>query len=282
MSTGTMLKEIALLIRLDKPIGTLLLLFPTLWGLTLASEGMPDTTILLIFVGGVFLMRSAGCIINDIADRHIDLHVARTKERPLARQKISVKLALFIFFLLVALAYCLIQPLNTLTIQLAWLGLLLAVVYPFLKRLTHLPQVGLGLAFAFGIPMSFAAIQETIPLKAWVLYVAAVIWPIIYDTQYAMVDREDDKKIGVKSTAILFGQYDIVAIVCLQCLFLCLLIYLGVLFQLRAPFYVALLWVVLCFSYQLILLNTRTREAYFTAFKNNQWVGLIILLGCML
>lgn len=277
-----MIKQIAYLMRLDKPIGTLLLLCPTMWGLWLASNGPPDITIMLIFVTGVFLMRSAGCIMNDIADRNIDPYVKRTRARPLAAKTLDIKIALLVFLLLVTLAYCLIQSLNAYTISLAWVGLLLAIAYPFLKRITHLPQVGLGLAFAFGIPMSFAAIQETVPLKAWLLYAAAVIWPIIYDTQYAMVDRDDDQRIGVKSTAILFGKHDITIILLLQGLFLLLLFCTGIVFHLRAPFYIALLWVTLCFSYQFLLLRTRTRDAYFAAFQNNQWVGMIILLGCIL
>jgi len=277
-----MLKQIAYLMRLDKPVGILLLLFPTIWGLWLASDGMPDLTIFFIFIIGVVLMRSAGCIMNDIADRHIDPHVKRTRLRPLAAKKIDIKIAILVFLVLVTLAFCLIQPLNAFTIQLSFIGLALTIIYPFLKRITHLPQVGLGLAFAFGVPMSFAAIQESIPLKAWVLYAAAVVWPIIYDTQYAMVDREDDKKIGVKSTAILFGDRDIMMITLLQGLFILLLLCVGLLFHLRAPFYIALLWVTLCFSYQFLLIRSRNSDAYFSAFKNNQWVGLIILLGCML
>lgn len=275
-----MLREIAYVMRLDKPIGILLLLFPTLWGLWLANEGIPTNPILFIFIIGVVIMRSAGCIINDIADRHFDKHVERTKHRPLAANTLSVKTALIALLALIVCAFLLIQPLNIFTIQLAFLGLLLAAIYPFLKRITHLPQVGLGLAFAFGIPMSFAAIQNAIPHKAWLLYAAAVIWPIIYDTQYAMVDRQDDKKIGVKSTAILFGRYDILAISVLQCLFLVLLFATGVVFHLRAPFYVSLLWVAFSFCYQYMLLRSRTRKGYFAAFKNNQWVGLVIFLGC--
>lgn len=282
MTITKTLQQIAYLIRLDKPVGTLLLLFPTLWGLWLASERTPDANLLFIFVVGVFLMRSAGCIMNDIADRHIDRHVKRTNMRPLAANTLSIKIAIIVLICLLSLAFLLIQSLNRYTIQLAWLGLLLAAIYPLLKRVTHLPQVGLGFAFAFGIPMSFAAIHNSIPANAWLLYAAAVIWSVIYDTQYAMVDRDDDKKIGVKSTAILFEQYDLLIMSILMGTFLLLLLASGIAFHLHTPFYLSLLWVALCFCYQLLLLKTRTRKGYFAAFKNNQWVGLIILLGCII
>jgi 4-hydroxybenzoate polyprenyltransferase len=277
-----MLRQIVYLIRLDKPIGTFLLLFPTLWGLWLAAQGIPDATISSIFIMGVFLMRSAGCIMNDLADRKFDRHVLRTRNRPLANNTLSVKTAIITLILFVSIAFLLIQPLNLLTFKLAFVGLFLAIIYPFLKRVTHLPQVGLGLAFAFGIPMSFAAIRDTIPSEAWLLYAAAVVWPIIYDTQYAMIDLEDDKKISVKSTALLFGDKVMPAIVLLQSVFVALLLFVGFAFHLRAPFYLSLLWVVLCFCYQLILLKQRNKEAYYNAFKSNQWIGLIIFLGCAL
>lgn len=274
--------QLAYLMRLDKPIGILLLLFPTLWGLILASNGDINFSHLIIFSIGVVLMRSAGCIINDMADRKFDGFVERTKDRPLAANKLSLPLAFFALFSLLIFAFLLIQPFNALTIKLAWIGLLLAIIYPFLKRITHLPQVGLGFTFAFGIPIAFAATLGEIPPKAWLLYAAGVVWPIIYDTQYAMMDREDDLKIGIKSTAILFGKHDIYFIILFQIIFIILLIFTGKAFHLRAPFYISLLWVTLCFCYQGLTMRCRTRLAYLKVFQNHQWVGLFILLGFLL
>jgi 4-hydroxybenzoate polyprenyltransferase len=276
------LKNYLLLMRLHKPIGILLLLWPTLWALWLAADGKPDISIVLIFILGVIVMRSAGCVINDIADRQFDGLVMRTKERPLVSGKVSVKAALILFGLLIALAFMLVLLLNGLSILLAIIGALLAIGYPFLKRFTHLPQAGLGLAFSWGVPMAFAAELNEVPTKAWILFIAAAIWPVIYDTFYAMVDRADDIKAGVKSTAILFGKNDRLVIGLLQGLFLILMIVIGKIFQLNFPYYLGLLMAaLLCVYQQVICLRADTR-AYFKAFLNNNWVGLIIFSGILL
>lgn len=221
------LLQYAYLMRLNKPVGILLLLWPTLWALWLASAGHPEGKLLFIFVLGVILMRSAGCIINDFADRHVDGFVKRTCNRPLASGKIRVFEALILFMLLGLLALLLVLQLNKLTILYAFIGAALTLVYPFMKRFTHLPQLGLGLAFAWGIPMVFAATQGKLSWSAWFLFMTAVLWPVIYDTLYAMTDREDDIKVGIKSTAILFGQADRIIIGILQILFLMCLTVVG-------------------------------------------------------
>lgn len=273
------IKHLARLMRLHKPVGILLLLWPTLWALWLASDGHPDPTILLIFVLGVFIMRSAGCVMNDIADRRIDGFVERTHDRPLASQKISVCEAIILFVILMTLAFFLVLQLNGLTILLAFLGALLTVFYPFLKRFTHLPQVGLGIAFSWGIPLAFSATTQTLPDASWLLFAAAVIWPVIYDTQYAMADRPDDLKIGVKSTAILFGQWDRALIGCLQIAFLILFVIVGIEFVLSAWYFLSVLLTGTLFIYQQWLIKNRDRKACFQAFLNHQWVGGVIFLG---
>ena len=212
MSLNDRLISYAYLIRLDKPIGTLLLLWPTLWALWLASSGMPDSKILLIFVVGTFLMRSAGCAINDYADRNFDLHVQRTQGRPVTSGKISGKEAVLIAALLALIAFLLIQPLNAYTKKLSVFALAVAFIYPFTKRFFVIPQAILGIAFGFGIPMAYAAILNVIPLEAWILFVGNIFWAIAYDTAYAMVDREDDLRLGLRTSAITFGQYDVLAI----------------------------------------------------------------------
>lgn len=274
-------KQMIYLMRLHKPIGIFLLLWPTLWALWLAGHGKPNAWIVMIFVIGVVLMRSAGCIINDFADREFDKHVERTKERPLTSGKVSVKHALILFIVLLSVAFILVLFVNAFTVKLAFVGALLAVIYPFLKRITHLPQLGLGLAFAWGVPMAFAALNNTISTEAWILFAAAVIWPVIYDTMYAMVDRVDDVVIGVKSTAILFGHYDHVIMAVLQAIFLGLMMVCGNLFHLQWPYYFSLFIVLILFGYQLYLIKSREREACFRAFLNNQWVGLVIFLGML-
>jgi 4-hydroxybenzoate polyprenyltransferase len=265
--------------RFHKPIGIFLLLWPTLWALWLAGEGKPNLFIVLIFMLGVVLMRAAGCVINDLADRHFDAHVERTRDRPLVTGQVSTKEALVLFFILIFCAFLLVLFLNQLTFQLAFIGALLAVIYPLLKRVTHLPQFGLGLAFAWGVPMSFAALTNSVPLKAWVLFFAAAIWPVIYDTMYAMVDREDDKKIGVKSTAILFANYDRMILGVLQVMFLVSLFLVGYLFGLDQFYDMSLLAVLGLFLYQQKLIKNRERENCFKAFLNNHWVGLFIFAG---
>jgi len=270
------------LMRLDKPIGIFLLLWPTLWALWLATAGKPDWVTVLIFVTGVVLMRSAGCVINDIADRNFDRHVTRTQHRPLTAQKISLASALGLFGFLCVLAFLLVLNLNILTIKLAFVGAFLAIIYPFLKRVTHLPQVGLGLAFAWGVPMAFAAELNNIPASAWFLFVTAAVWPVIYDTMYAMVDQGDDEKIGVKSTAILFGKNTVMTLALLQVLFLVMLTCLGILFEMHWPFFLSLGFSAVLFVYQLVLIKKSDPADCFKAFLNNHWIGLIVFGGIVL
>jgi len=270
------------LMRLHKPVGTLLLLWPTLWALWLATSGHPNQTILVIFILGVFLMRSAGCVANDIADRHIDGYVARTQERPLAKKLVSVKEAVLLAGSLLAAAFGLVLFCNSLTIELAFIGVGLALFYPLMKRFTYMPQLGLGVAFAWSIPMAFAAETNEIPLAAWFLFLTVTIWPIIYDTMYAMVDREDDSKIGVKSTAILFADMDRLIIGLLQILFVLMMVALGLMFRLHLIYYISLGVVACMFIYQQWLISTRDTRQYFKAFLNNQWVGCVIFVAIVL
>ncbi len=276
------MKQYLHLMRFDKPIGIYLLLWPCIWALWLAGEGSPSVSLIFIFLTGVIVMRAAGCVINDIADRHIDGYVERTKERPLAAKKISLKKAFLLLFFLLFFALLLLLSLNALAIQLGILGALFTMVYPYLKRITHLPQVGLGVAFSWSIPMAFAAILNTVPPKAWFLFVSALLWPIIYDTQYAMTDRIDDIKVGVKSTAILFGRFDVMIIAILQMIFFILLLLNGFLFQLKYSYFLSVFVAGLLFIYQLYLIKDRTRENCFKAFLNHQYVGFIIFLGIFL
>jgi 4-hydroxybenzoate polyprenyltransferase len=277
----TPVKNVIYLTRLHKPIGILLLLWPTLWALWLAKHGAPDWRIVSIFVVGVVLMRSAGCVINDIADRHVDKHVERTRDRPLTSGKLSLRAAWGVFFILLTAAFLLVLCLNRFALALSFIGAALAVIYPFMKRFTHLPQLGLGLAFAWGVPMAFAAETNAIPLPAWELFFAAALWPIIYDTMYAMVDRNDDVKIGIKSTAIFFGRYDRLVIGIMQIIFLLLLVDIGTRFDLTTYYFGSLFFAGLLFIYQQILLKSCDRAAYFKAFLNNHWVGMVIFLGIL-
>lgn len=272
----------AYLMRLHQPIGILLLLWPTLWGLWLANRSVPAAHLLLIFIAGVLIMRAAGCVINDILDKDFDGFVKRTELRPLASERLSTKEAWFLFILLMGLALLLALFLNRFAFLLALIGAWLASIYPLMKRFTHLPQVFLGLAFAWGIPMAFAATTNTLPPGAWVLYLAGLIWPIIYDTLYAMVDRDDDIKIGVKSTAILFGAADRFIVALLQCVFLLVMTAVGIIFRLNICFYLSLLLCAVFFCYQQLLISSRNREKYFQAFLNNQWIGLFTLIGIVL
>ncbi len=276
------LYQYALLIRMNKPIGALLLLWPTLWALWLAAHGRPNFTIMFIFVAGVFLMRSAGCAANDFADRHVDGQVERTQYRPLASGKITSAEAVVITLLLLLASFLLVLQCNLLTIKLAFVGVALALIYPFLKRYTHLPQLGLGAAFAWGIPMAFAAINNTVTPQAWFLFLTALVWPIIYDTMYAMVDKNDDIVVGIKSTAILFGEYDCVILGGLQILFVLMLVVCGYLFQLSSPYYMSLFLVVGLCVYQQYLIHERERSACFKAFLNNNWIGMVIFIGILL
>lgn len=267
------------LMRADKPIGTLLLLWPALWALWLAAEGLPDFSILLVFVLGVFFMRSAGCVINDFADRKVDAHVKRTAQRPLATGVVSEREALTLFFGLVALSFLLVLSQNTFTILLSFAALVLAAIYPFMKRYTHLPQLFLGLAFSWCIPMAYAAQTNTVPAEAWLLLVSNVCWTVAYDTKYAMVDRDDDLKVGIKSTAILFGRFDKLIVAFLQAASLLCLALLGHLKQLGFIFDLGLLAAAVLFVYQQKLIRYRDRDACFQAFLNNNYVGLAVFLG---
>lgn len=281
MLTRHYLRQYVYLMRLDKPIGILLLLWPTLWALWLASAGRPDADVLLIFVAGVLLMRSAGCIVNDYADRAFDGHVARTRHRPLAQGTIPHAHALLLAAALAVVAFLLVLHCNLLTVCMAVIGAALTLIYPFLKRVTHLPQVGLGLAFAWGIPMAFAAETGEVSAAAWLLFLAAAIWPVIYDTMYAMVDSADDRHIGVKSTAILFAQHDRAIIGLLQLSFIMLMVVVGQRFHLQTRFTIALMIVGILFVYQQWLIRARAPQQCFAAFLNNHWVGCVIFLGIL-
>ncbi|KTS26503.1 4-hydroxybenzoate octaprenyltransferase [Pantoea sp. JZ2] len=270
------------LMRIDKPIGTLLLLWPTLWALWLANRAMPPLPVLIVFVAGVFVMRAAGCVINDYADRKVDGHVERTKLRPLASGAVTAKEAKILFVVLGLIAFGLVLSMNLMTIMLSVVGLALAWVYPFMKRYTHLPQVVLGAAFGWAIPMAWAAVSESLPLVCWLVFLANICWTVAYDTQYAMVDREDDLKIGVKSTAILFGQYDKLIIGLLQLATLGLMALVGTRLHLNGAFYWTLLLAGGLFVYQQKLIAKRARQACFQAFLNNNYVGLVLFLGVLM
>jgi 4-hydroxybenzoate polyprenyltransferase len=282
MSFYERLQAYAYLIRLDKPIGTLLLLWPTLWALWLASSGIPDLNVLFIFVAGTFLMRSAGCAINDYADRDFDRHVQRTKERPVTSGKIAGKEAVAVALTLALIAFLLIQPLNAFTKQLSVLALAVAFIYPFTKRFFAMPQAILGVAFGFGIPMAYAAILDFIPLEAWILFVGNIFWAIAYDTAYAMVDREDDLRLGLRTSAITFGKYDVVAIgICYGILFMTQL-WVAQLADLSNYFLVGWFMALACAIYHLQLVSTRKREECFLAFRHNNWLGGFLFLGIVL
>ncbi|ENM5927509.1 4-hydroxybenzoate octaprenyltransferase [Vibrio mimicus] len=269
------------LMRMDRPIGSLLLLWPTLWALLLAAQGLPDVRVLVVFVLGVFLMRSAGCVINDFADRHVDGHVKRTSQRPLPAGLVSAKEALLLFVVLAVTAFLLVLTMNTLTIQLSFVGILLAFIYPFMKRFTHLPQLVLGLAFSWSIPMAWSAQADALPPQVWVLFLINALWTVAYDTQYALVDRDDDVKIGIKSTAILFGRWDKRIIGLLQLATLGLLVALGQGLELSASYYWSLLIAAGLFAYQQHLIRYRERMPCFQAFLNNNYVGMAITAGIL-
>lgn len=270
----------AQLVRLDRPIGIYLLLWPTLWALWFAAEGVPDFTILFIFVAGVVLMRSAGCAINDYADRDFDLHVARTKTRPLATGQITPREALGVFAVLTLTAFLLALQLNTLTIALSVIAVLLAATYPFMKRVHPLPQVHLGAAFAWAIPMAFTAVTgEMPPPLAWLLFLAAVSWTTAYDTMYAMCDREDDLQIGLKSSAILFGRHDRLIVGILQTLTLALLLLVGLLAARGTWYWLGLLIAAGLSIYQQWLIRNREPMPSLRAFLNNHWLGAVVFAG---
>ncbi len=276
------LLQYAHLMRLHKPIGIFLLLWPTLWALWIAGEGAPNPLVVMVFVAGVVLMRSAGCVINDYADRHFDPHVARTRERPIAAGRISPKEALVLFAVLCLLAFGLVLLMNRLTIWLSLGGGLLAATYPFMKRYTHLPQVYLGAAFAWAVPMAFAAQTGGVPKEAWLLFVATVLWATAYDTMYGMVDREDDLKIGVKSTAILFGESDRLIIAIIQVLLLLALVFTGTVAALGLYYYFGLSLAAVLVLYQQYLIRQREPQACFQAFVNNNWFGAAVFGGIAL
>jgi 4-hydroxybenzoate polyprenyltransferase len=275
------LQQYWLLARFDKPIGILILLWPTLWALWIAGNGRPDLLVLTVFVLGVVLMRAAGCVINDYADKDFDPHVDRCKLRPIAAGKVSPKEALIVFAVLCLTAFGLVLLMDLYTIGLSFIGAFLAASYPFMKRFTHLPQAYLGAAFGFAVPMAFAAQSNSIPLVGWLLYLAVLLWALVYDTMYAMVDIEDDLKIGVKSTAILFGKRvrEITAI--LQVVILALLITVGMMQQLHWPYYMGLAAAAGFSAYQQKLIFHFHKPDCFKAFLNNNWFGLVVFVGLL-
>ncbi|MBT4518517.1 MAG: 4-hydroxybenzoate octaprenyltransferase [Halieaceae bacterium] len=270
------------LIRFNKPIGTLLLLWPTMGALWIAAKGVPDYSLLAIFIAGTFLMRSAGCIVNDMADRNLDGAVARTVDRPLVTGAISLGEAVIFAALLCLLAFGLVLLTNTLTVFLSLVAVLLTSVYPFMKRHTNLPQIVLGAAFSWGIPMAFAAQMGYLPAEMWLLYFGNLLWTIVYDTEYAMVDRADDLKVGIRSTAILFGDADRMIIGCLQGMCLLAFFLAGQRFGLGTSYTLALVVVIALFGYQQYLIRQRQPAACFKAFKHNNWVGIAVFIGIVL
>jgi 4-hydroxybenzoate polyprenyltransferase len=280
-SITTRLGDYARLMRLDKPIGIFLLLWPTLWALLIASEGHPDQKILIIFVLGVILMRSAGCVINDYADRDFDRHVSRTRNRPLTSGRVTIREAKILLLLLFLAAFVLVLQLNLLTILLSLIAVLLAAIYPFMKRVTHLPQVFLGAAFGWSVPMAFAAQTGAVPQIAWLMFLATLLWATAYDSLYAMVDREDDIALGIKSTAILFGDSDRQIIGVIQVMVLLCLLMIGRQAELGGIYYLGVLLAGVLVVYQQYLIRYRTREGCFRAFLNNNWFGMVVFLGIL-
>ena len=276
------LEQYFYLVRLDRPIGTLLLLWPALWALWIAGQGKPDPLVLFVFILGTVLMRSAGCAMNDFADRNIDAHVQRTRQRPLATGKVSAREAVIVFCVLSLASFGLVLLLNRFTIYLSFGGVALAALYPFSKRYTHLPQVVLGMAFAWAVPMAFAAQTNTLPKEAWLIYVITVVWAVIYDTMYAMVDREDDLRIGVKSTAILFGDADKLILFILQLMMFTGLYLLGKQAGLGKAYYLGMGLAALLAVYQQFLIRHREPARCFRAFLNNNWLGMVIFIGILL
>ena len=268
--------------RLDRPIGTYLLLWPTYWALWFAAGGIPSLKTLVIFTFGVVVMRAAGCVINDYADRNVDGSVERTKHRPLPSGEIEPRRALLLFGFLLSIALVLVLATNTMTIMLSVGGLALAATYPFLKRITHLPQVGLGAAWAWAVPMAFAAEIQSLPAALWLVFAAVILWTMAFDTYYAMVDREDDLQIGIKSTAILFGRWDLAIIVNLQLISLTLLGMAGLAFGRGWIYGLGLIVAAGLFVYQYIQARGRDREGCFSAFLNNNLVGMVIFIGLAL
>ena len=276
---GEKLYQYSLLIRFHRPIGSLLLLWPTLTALWMASHGVPESHLIVIFCLGTFLMRSAGCAINDFADRHVDPHVSRTQGRPLATGVVQAREAVIVAVVLAFLAFLLVLFLNWQTTLLACAGVLIALIYPFMKRYTHLPQLFLGIAFAWGVPMVFTAVLGTTTKTTWLLFLAALVWPVAYDTMYAMVDREDDLKVGVKSTAILFGDADVFIVGCLQACVIVIYLLVGQQLELGAYYYFGVLVAACLAAYQIYVIRNREPEKCFAAFLQNNWLGLAVFLG---
>jgi len=273
------LQQYWLLARFDKPIGILILLWPALWALWVASNGKPDLFVLFIICSGVVLMRAAGCVINDYADRDFDPHVERTKQRPIAAGKVSPKEALILFVVLCLTAFVLVLQLNLMTIMLSFVAAFLAASYPFMKRYTQLPQAYLGIAFGFAVPMSFSAQINEIPLVAWIMYLAVMLWALVYDTMYAMVDKDDDLKIGVKSTAILFGDRDREIMAVLQLIIIALLVWVGQMQQLGGFYYAGVAVALILSIYQQKLIFNRDKVLCFKAFLNSNYFGLAVFVG---
>ncbi|OGT84200.1 MAG: 4-hydroxybenzoate polyprenyltransferase [Gammaproteobacteria bacterium RIFCSPLOWO2_12_FULL_52_10] len=268
--------------RLDKPVGALLLLWPTLWALWIAADGLPTPHLLLVFSAGVFLTRSAGCVMNDYADRDFDRYVARTRDRPLTTGKVSPREAWYLIAVLLTAAFLLVLTTNRLTIMLSFIALPLAGFYPFMKRYTYIPQLFQGMAFGWGIPMAFAAASDTVPRIAWLIYIANILWSMSYDTVYAMVDREDDKKIGVKSTAILFEDSDRFFVGLIQSMLLLTLVFVGVQLKFGWYYYLALAGVVGIIVHLQYLIKDRLPERCFQAFRRNNWLGAVVFAGIVL
>ncbi len=267
------------LMRLDKPIGIYLLLWPTYWALFLAAEGWPDMDLLLIFTLGVVVMRSAGCVINDYADREVDKHIERTQNRPITSGEISPKSALLLFVFLILMAFGLVLLTNVLTVQLSFIAVVLASLYPFTKRYTQLPQLVLGAAFGMSVIMAFSAQRGGVPIEAYWVFVANIVWTLIYDTLYAMADREEDLKIGVKSSAILFAKYDRIIVAILQILLLFLILKIGKLFDLGLFYQLSALIISILMIYHQFLIKNREKNACFRAFLHNHFIGLALFLG---
>lgn len=282
MSMADRIQTYAQLMRLDKPIGILLLLWPMLWGLWFAAQGLPDWQILIIFVLGTVLMRSAGCVINDYADRKIDPHVERTKNRPMAAGRVSSKEALLLAAGLSLSAFLLILPLNQLTILLSIPALFLAGTYPFTKRFFAMPQAYLGIAFSFGIPMAFAAQTNSLPPIIWILMLANLFWVIAYDTAYAIVDKPDDLKIGIKTSAITFGRFDVLGVMVCHACFIAIMLIIGQLQQMNLAYYAGLMVASGLIIYQYTLIRNRDRALCFKAFLHNNWVGMVVFAGIAL
>ena len=267
------------LTRLDKPIGTLLLLWPTLWAVWIASRGTPEPMLVWSYCLGTLLMRSAGCIMNDLADRKFDGHVKRTARRPLVSGEVSVREAVWLTLLLLLAAFCLILPLNTLTLWMSLPAVLIAASYPLFKRFFAIPQAYLGVAFGFGIPMAFASCQNELPALAWWLLLANIFWAIAYDTEYAMVDRDDDIRIGIRTSAITFGRYDVLMVMLSYAAMLLVLGYVGYQLGMGWPYYAGLLLALAIAGYHYTLIRTRSREGCFRAFNHNNWLGAAVFAG---